>query len=63
MLTLLPSVNVGLVLVLASNPDVVFVTLGTGVGGGVILDGNLIHGVGGAGGEIGHIIVEPETGV
>ena len=32
-------------------------TLGTGVGGGVIADGNLIHGVGGAGGEIGHIIV------
>lgn len=37
-------------------------TLGTGVGGGVIADGNLIHGVGGAGGEIGHIIVEAETG-
>ena len=46
----------------ANNPDVVFVTLGTGVGGGVIADGNLIHGVGGAGGEIGHIIVEAETG-
>lgn len=45
----------------ANNPDVVFVTLGTGVGGGVIADGNLIHGVAGAGGEIGHIIVEPET--
>ena len=29
----------------ANNPDVVFVTLGTGVGGGVIADGNLIHGV------------------
>ncbi len=46
----------------ANNPDVVFITLGTGVGGGVIADGNLIHGVAGAGGEIGHIIVEPETG-
>ncbi|MGT2908193.1 ROK family glucokinase [Streptococcus dentiloxodontae] len=46
----------------ANNPDVVFVTLGTGVGGGVIADGNLIHGVAGAGGEIGHIIVEPEHG-
>lgn len=46
----------------ANNPDVVFVTLGTGVGGGVIADGNLIHGVSGAGGEIGHIIVEPEDG-
>lgn len=45
-----------------NNPDVVFVTLGTGVGGGIIADGNLIHGVAGAGGEIGHIIVEPDTG-
>ncbi|WP_057490687.1 ROK family glucokinase [Streptococcus orisasini] len=45
-----------------NNPDVVFVTLGTGVGGGIIADGNLIHGVAGAGGEIGHIIVEPEGG-
>ncbi|HFV0247585.1 TPA: ROK family glucokinase [Streptococcus agalactiae] len=46
----------------ANNPDVVFVTLGTGVGGGVIADGNLIHGVAGAGGEIGHMIVYPENG-
>ncbi len=46
----------------ANNPDVVFVTLGTGVGGGVIADGNLIHGVAGAGGEIGHMIVDPESG-
>ncbi|HGC7251240.1 TPA: ROK family glucokinase [Streptococcus agalactiae] len=46
----------------ANNPDVVFVTLGTGVGGGVIADGNLIHGVAGAGGEIGHMIVDLENG-
>lgn len=46
----------------ANNPDVVFVTLGTGVGGGVIADGNLIHGVAGAGGEIGYMIVDPENG-
>lgn len=46
----------------ANNPDVVFVTLGTRVGGGVIADGNLIHGVAGAGGEIGHMIVDPENG-
>lgn len=45
-----------------NNPDVVFVTLGTGVGGGIVADGNLIHGVAGAGGEIGHIIVEPADG-
>lgn len=45
-----------------NNPDVIFMTLGTGVGGGVIADGNLIHGVAGAGGEIGHMIVEPTDG-
>lgn len=45
-----------------NNPDVIFVTLGTGVGGGIIADGNLIHGVAGAGGEIGHMIVEPHNG-
>lgn len=42
-----------------NNPDVVFVTLGTGVGGGIIAGGQLIHGVGAAG-EIGHICVEPD---
>ncbi len=41
-----------------NNPDVVFITLGTGVGGGIIADGQLIHGAGGAGGEIGHITVD-----
>ncbi|MDR0300148.1 MAG: ROK family glucokinase [Streptococcaceae bacterium] len=45
-----------------NNPDVVFITLGTGVGGGIVADGNLIHGVAGAGGEIGHIVVVPEGG-
>ena len=38
--------------------NVVFVTLGTGVGGGVILDGKLLSGVHGAAGEIGHIKVK-----
>ncbi|MGY3724737.1 glucokinase [Granulicatella balaenopterae] len=42
----------------SNNPDVVFITLGTGVGGGIIADGNLIHGVAGAGGEIGHMTVD-----
>ena len=42
-----------------NNPDVVFVTLGTGVGGGIIAAGNMIHGVAGAGGEIGHIVIDP----
>lgn len=40
--------------------DVIMVTLGTGVGGGVIVDGKVIAGSNGAGGEIGHIIVNPE---
>ncbi len=39
--------------------NVVFVTLGTGVGGGIIADGKLLTGVHGAGGEIGHITVNP----
>lgn len=43
-----------------NNPDVVFMTLGTGVGGGVIASGNLIHGTAGAGGELGHITVDVE---
>lgn len=42
-----------------NNPDVVFVTLGTGVGGGVIMEGNLLHGKAGCAGEIGHITVDP----
>ncbi|RZI49184.1 ROK family glucokinase [Lactococcus kimchii] len=42
-----------------NNPDVVFITLGTGVGGGIIAAGELVHGVAGAGGEIGHICVDP----
>lgn len=44
-----------------NNPDVVFMTLGTGVGGGVIAAGNLIRGVKGAGGELGHITVDFEA--
>ncbi|WP_156009361.1 ROK family glucokinase [Streptococcus ruminantium] len=44
-----------------NNPNVVFMTLGTGVGGGVIAAGNLIRGVKGAGGELGHITVDFEN--
>jgi glucokinase len=39
--------------------DVVSVTLGTGVGGGVILDGELWRGAHGSAGEIGHATVDP----
>lgn len=38
-------------------------TLGTGVGGGIILDGELWRGVDGSAGEIGHIGVDPFAGV
>ena len=35
------------------------VTLGTGVGGGLIIDGRLVRGADGTAGEVGHITVEP----
>ncbi|CAB4364337.1 MAG: ROK family protein [Actinobacteria bacterium] len=40
--------------------DCVMVTLGTGVGGGVIAGGRLIRGANGFTGEIGHMVVDPE---
>ena len=43
--------------------DVVSVTLGTGVGGGVILDGKLWRGSHGSAGEIGHTTVDPFGGL
>ena len=43
--------------------NVVFVTLGTGVGGGIVVEGNLLHGAHGSGAEIGHICVNPEETV
>jgi glucokinase len=39
---------------------IIAVTLGTGVGGGIILDGELWRGIDGSAGEIGHIGVEPD---
>lgn len=42
---------------------IVCVTLGTGVGGGIILDGKLWRGVDGAAAEIGHMGVDPFGGV
>lgn len=40
--------------------NLVMVTLGTGVGGGIIVDGRILTGFTGAGGEIGHIHVEDQ---
>ena len=46
------------------SSSMVMVTLGTGVGGGVVVNGRIIEGSHGAGGEIGHITVNPhETAV
>jgi ROK family protein (putative glucokinase) len=40
--------------------NVVCVTLGTGVGGGIIINGKILAGTNGAGGEIGHITIDPD---
>ncbi|SDI87363.1 ROK family glucokinase [Alteribacillus bidgolensis] len=42
--------------------DLIMFTIGTGVGGGIIVKGDILHGVGGMGGEIGHVTVVPEGG-
>jgi glucokinase len=38
----------------------VMLTLGTGVGGGIVLEGRIWHGMTGMAGEFGHMTVEPE---
>jgi len=38
----------------------ILVAVGTGVGGGLILDGRLFHGASGGAGEVGHMIVDPD---
>lgn len=43
--------------------DLVVVTLGTGIGGGIIIDGRIVTGSNGAGGEIGHIHLEDDEEV
>lgn len=42
----------------AGHNNVIMVTLGTGVGGGIIVDGRIVSGAHGAGGEIGHAHVD-----
>lgn len=42
------------------HKNIVAVTLGTGVGGGIIIEGKVLNGATGAGGEIGHIHVDDE---
>lgn len=40
--------------------DVLFVTLGTGIGGGIVSDGHLLRGSSNFSGEIGHVVVDPQ---
>jgi glucokinase len=41
-------------------PNVAVVTLGTGIGGGLVLGGKIWHGMNGMAGEFGHVTIEPE---
>ena len=43
--------------------NMVFVTLGTGVGGGIVVEGNLLHGAHGSGAEIGHLVINRDETV
>ena len=43
--------------------NMVFVTLGTGVGGGIVVEGNLFHGAHGSGAEIGHLVLNRDETV
>ncbi|MCK4753227.1 MAG: ROK family glucokinase [Planctomycetes bacterium] len=40
--------------------DMVFFTLGTGIGGGIITDGKLVHGFADSAAELGHVIIYPD---
>jgi len=40
--------------------SMIFLTLGTGVGGGIVLDGRIWHGADGMAGEIGHMTIVPQ---
>lgn len=44
----------------AGTRHLLFVIVGTGIGGGIVVDGTPFRGANGFAGEIGHVIVEPE---
>jgi glucokinase len=44
----------------AGGGDLVLLSVGTGIGGGLVLDGRLYHGEHGFAGELGHLIVAPD---
>ncbi|MFP4105263.1 MAG: ROK family protein [Phycisphaerae bacterium] len=43
----------------AGTRDMVLLTLGTGVGGGIVIDGKILHGSHEIGAELGHMIIDP----
>jgi len=43
--------------------NMVMATLGTGVGGGIVIDGKVLYGAHGSGGEIGHLILDKNEAV
>ena len=40
--------------------NIVYITVSTGVGGGIIINGEILHGIGWGAGELGHTIVQPD---
>jgi glucokinase len=44
----------------AGSAHLLAVTVSTGIGGGLVLDGRLHHGASGNGGHVGHLVVEPD---
>jgi glucokinase len=46
----------------AKDSSMILVTLGTGVGGGIIIDNQLVVGHNSFGGEVGHLIIDPSPG-
>ena len=44
------------------SENVVFITLGTGVGSGIVVDGHMVYGSDGFAGELGHTIIRRENG-
>ena len=44
----------------AGRDDVVVITLGTGIGGGIVSGGRLQRGANGFAGEVGHMVVDPD---
>jgi len=42
------------------DPNLIYMTVSTGIGGGILVDGHIFHGTNGNAAEFGHVVVEPE---